>query len=57
MKRNEFIIGMIIISIFVIVSMVIGISPIRTEPKVTVTQVYTIDVDTDEDGNVDVEVK
>lgn len=71
MKRKEFICGMVIISILVVASMYIGASPIRTEPKVTIKQCFekngntvcdyeeqfTVEQQTDEEGNVEVRVK
>ena len=57
MTKKEFVCGICIISLIIIGYIVIDKSSINTTKEVKITQVYSIETKTDEDGNVQVEVK
>lgn len=58
MKKKEFIKGMIIITLLVFGYYVLSDLPITNiEPKVKISQTYSVKAITDENGNVEVLVK
>lgn len=57
MSKKEFLLGIIIISFCISVWTLIDKLPINSTAYVTITQKYTINTTTDEEGNVEVEVK
>lgn len=57
MTRKEFVIGMSIISICIITWTLIDKPPIESTSYVRIERQYTIEAKTDEEGNVEVEVK
>lgn len=57
MRKKEFILGMVIISLCVIAWTLIAKPPTNTTKYVKIERQYTIETTTDEEGNVEVIVK
>ena len=57
MNKKEFILGMAIITLCIAFWTIVDKPIIETTKEVKITQIYTIETKTDEEGNVEVSVK
>lgn len=57
MNKKEFILGMAIISICIAFWTIFGDPVITSTKEVKITQIYTVETKSDEEGNVEVSVK